>query len=167
MKEPRRSKWPIILTFLAGILVGAILYRAGTTATLTDHQTATAQTAHLALPGQPANDAEPAPAVASARTAPAVTSPEPIVVPSDPGATYELIEWRRMPNGHRMAMTKRVGPSGTTFTRREIDCQGMRFRYLGEGDSLEEARLDRPSVDLGPLTPESISTYVSQHVCAK
>lgn len=92
---------------------------------------------------------------------------DPVPVPSDPGATYHLIEWREMPNGNREAITRRAGRSGTSFARREIDCGSMTFRYLGEGDTLEEARIDRPTPTMGELVPGSISTDVSRFVCSQ
>ncbi len=159
--RPKRSKLPIILTFLAGVLVGAILYRAGTTSAANGNQAV-----NVVVPSEKAKVAEATPA--PVRTSqPSPLQVESISVPSDPSASYELIEWRRMSNGHREAITRRVGRSGMSYSRREIDCEGMRFRYLGEGGTLEEARSGTPDPDMGPLTPESISTYVSQHVCAK
>jgi hypothetical protein len=112
----------------------------------------------------PAPPSEPAPRPSA--SGPRRSEPQSIPVPSDPGASYQLLEWRSLPNGHREAMSRREGPSGISFARREIDCEGMRFRYLGEGDTIEEARIDRPSPEMGDLTPESISTYVSRFVCA-
>jgi hypothetical protein len=96
------------------------------------------------------------------------TEGEPISVPSDPGAAYRLLRWSRLPNGHLEALSRRDGPSGTSFARREIDCGAMKFRYLGEGDTLEQALADSPNPgDMSELTPESISTYVSEFVCRK
>ncbi|MGQ0558611.1 MAG: zinc ribbon domain-containing protein [Sphingosinicella sp.] len=90
-----------------------------------------------------------------------------IHVPSDPRATYRLLEWRTLPNGNRESLSRRDGPSGTYYTVREIDCGAMQFRYLGEGETISEARRNRADDTMGPLTPESISTYVSEFVCSK
>jgi hypothetical protein len=93
---------------------------------------------------------------------------EPVSVPSDPGATYRLLRWSRLPNGNLEAVTRRDGSSGTSFARREIDCRAMTFRYLGEGDTLEQALADSPNPgQMGELTSQSISTYVSEFVCRK
>jgi len=88
-----------------------------------------------------------------------------ISVPSDPRAAYELISRSTLPNGRLSVVTKRSGPSGVSYSRREIDCRAMTFRYTGEGDT--PAQLDRPygKGAMGPLTPQSISTYVAQSVC--
>lgn len=89
-------------------------------------------------------------------------------MPSDSGASYLLIRWRRVPNGHLESVSRRDGPSGVSYARREIDCDAMTFRYLGEGDTLEDAEADSPNRgEMADLTPESISTYVSQFTCAK
>jgi len=96
------------------------------------------------------------------------TEGESISVPSDPGATYRLLRWSRLPNGNLEAVTRRDGRSGTSFARREIDCDAMTFRYLGEGDTLEQASADSPNPgEMGELTTQSISTYVSEFVCRK
>jgi hypothetical protein len=93
---------------------------------------------------------------------------ESVPVPSDPNASYRLLEWRAMPNGHREAVTRRDGPSGTSFSRREIDCSGRQFRYLGEGDTIEDARTDSASIgEMEDLVAGSISTEVSMFVCGK
>jgi hypothetical protein len=88
-----------------------------------------------------------------------------ISVPSDPRAAYELVSRSTLPNGRLSVVTKRSGPSGVSYSRREIDCRAMTFRYTGDGDSL--AALDRPYAKgtMGPLTPQSISTYVAQAAC--
>lgn len=125
--------------------------------------------------GSPEPDAEtpstdlPTADLTMSPTQPPTMQGEAVSVPTDPGATYRLLEWRKLPNGHREALTRRDGPSGTSFARREIDCQAMQFRYLGEGDTIEEARLDRPEPPgpMGDLTEGSISTYVSEFVCRK
>lgn len=92
---------------------------------------------------------------------------ERIQVPSDSRASYHLLQWSKLPNGNREALTRRDGPSGTSYARREINCPSMQFRYLGEGDTLEEARANRADASLSELTPGSISTYVSEFVCRK
>ncbi|MBX3561102.1 MAG: hypothetical protein KF780_04745 [Sphingomonas sp.] len=99
-----------------------------------------------------------------------VTVPEgeAVPVPSDPRASYRLVSWSRMENGNLEALTRRDGPSGTSFARREIDCDAMTFRYLGEGDTLAEAEADSPNLgEMSALLPGSISTEVSEFVCRR
>jgi hypothetical protein len=98
----------------------------------------------------------------------AQTEGEVIPVSSDARATYHLLDWSQLPNGNREALTSREGPSGTSFARREIDCDRMMFRYLGEGDTRAEAEADAPNPgNMAELVPGSISTEVSEYVCGK
>jgi hypothetical protein len=94
---------------------------------------------------------------------------EPIPVEGDPArASYQLVRWSEMPNGHREALTRRDGTSGTSYARREIDCAGRRFRYVGEGDTRQEAEADAQNPgEMAELVPGSISSEVSDFVCAK
>lgn len=97
-----------------------------------------------------------------------VSEGESISVPSDPGASYRLLKWSRLSNGNLEAISRRDGSSGTSFARREIDCDALTFRYLGEGDTLDEALVDSPNPgEMSALTDQSISTYVSKFTCDK
>jgi hypothetical protein len=99
---------------------------------------------------------------------PADADGEFIPVASDPRASYSLLHWSAMQNGHREALTRRDGPSGTSYARREIDCERMRFRYLGEGDTREEAEADAPNRgEMAELVHGSISREVSEYVCQR
>lgn len=90
---------------------------------------------------------------------------QPVPVPSDPRARYDAIWMTRKPNGLIEVLTRREGPSGVRFALREVDCRGNRFRYLGEGDTREQAEQRRNRDQLTPLTEGSISTEVSQFAC--
>jgi hypothetical protein len=94
---------------------------------------------------------------------------EPIPVPGDPAhASYQLVRWSEMPNGHRESFTHRDGTSGTSYARREIDCSKRQFRYLGEGDTRQEAEEDLSNPGkMAELVPGSISSEVADFVCAK
>lgn len=88
-------------------------------------------------------------------------------VVSDPKAQYFLISHRKMQSGNIEALTKRIGPSGISHSRREIDCETSRSRYLGSGDKLEDASSDALSTaDLSIHEPASISGEVASYVCA-
>ena len=90
-----------------------------------------------------------------------------IFVPSDPKAAYSVVGKPTRKGSDVVAVTKRVGPSGTSYSRRLVDCSSMTFRYLGEGDTLAEAMQDRGGSQMGDLVPGSISTYVALHVCKR
>jgi hypothetical protein len=89
-----------------------------------------------------------------------------IEVWSDPKATYTDEGSGTLPNGNIWITTRRDGPSGVSFARREIDCKAGEFRYTQEGDTLEGMSDDAPS-DMAPLTEGSISTLVSDYACRK
>lgn len=102
------------------------------------------------------------------RSADSVETGEVIPVTSDPGATYSLLRWSTLPGGNREALTRRDGRSGTSYARREIDCEARTFRYLGEGDTEAEAEVDSPDPGkMGELVPLSISAEVADYVCGK
>ena len=90
---------------------------------------------------------------------------ERIPVPTDSKATYELVSKQNI-KGRLLVITKRVGPSGTSFAAREIDCQNATFRYLSEGSSMDALRANVRDTDpMSPLTRGSISTYVAIYAC--
>ncbi len=96
---------------------------------------------------------------------------QPISVPSDPGVSYRAVEIKAKPNGMVEILTRRQGPSGISFSLREIDCRNRSFRYLGEGDTREEAARaearNRPNNRMGQLTEGSISTHVANFACSR
>ena len=87
-------------------------------------------------------------------------------VPSDPRATYTMLSVTRGKGGRVLALSRRDGPSGTRYSRREIDCRAMMFRYTGEGDTETQALRPDPSADkMGPLVSGSISDVASRLAC--
>lgn len=91
---------------------------------------------------------------------------KPISVPSDPKARYWAVEGKRTSPTMVEILTKREGPSGTSYALRQIDCARRQFRYLGDGDTLAAAKNGTPSDRMGPLMAGSISTEVSDYACA-
>lgn len=93
---------------------------------------------------------------------------EPFTVESDPRANYRLLRWTRMRNGNIEAVTRRDGPSGTSFARREIDCRTRLFRYLGEGDALDDALKDSKNIgEMTDLVSGSIADVTVTVTCAR
>jgi hypothetical protein len=91
---------------------------------------------------------------------------QPISVPSDPRASYTALAIRPLANGRVEITTQRIGPSGTSFAVREIDCRTRSFRYLGEGDTRAAAEARRsPSPTMGALFQGSISDHVAAFAC--
>lgn len=105
---------------------------------------------------------------AASQPAPASEPGDAIDVPSDPGVGYRLLDVSPGKNGNLIAISRRVGKSGVSYARREIDCAAMTFRYLGEGDTLEQAKADSSNPgDMGMLTDGSISDVISGYACQR
>ena len=107
----------------------------------------------------------------SATTSPAAQVEEagiPYSAAADPKATYRLLSVKPGEDGNIIAMTQRIGPSGTSYSNREINCRAQLARYIGEGDTREEA--ERPSSNPANMAPllEGSSTHAAvQAACAK
>jgi hypothetical protein len=89
-----------------------------------------------------------------------------ISVPTDSSAKYYLLE-KSEANGRVTAVTKRIGSSGTTYSKRLVDCSKKTFMYLGDGSTLEEMRNSKPDKKMSALVPGSISGYVASAACKK
>lgn len=95
-----------------------------------------------------------------------VLAAQPIAIPSDSRARYEAISVTKRQDGLVEIITRRQGPSGTSFARREVDCRRRMFRYIGEGDTLEEAQRPAPNPgQMAALVKGSISYEVVQFAC--
>ena len=86
-------------------------------------------------------------------------------VPSDPGVNYAIIV-QDYGGGTKSVVTKRDGKSGITYSIREVDCNFETFRYMGEGDTLEEAinNLD-DTQKMSPITNGSVSYFILKAAC--
>ena len=92
----------------------------------------------------------------------------PISAPSDPGAQYRILAIERLPNGNLEVVSRRDGPSGTSFARREINCGDQTYRYLGEGDTREDAQQAGPNPgSMSEITGTSASSDVLRAACAR
>lgn len=92
---------------------------------------------------------------------------ERVLVPSDPKATYD-IEVMDVGQGKSalVVVGRRVGPSGTSFTAREVNCVNATFRYMGEGDTFDELKANiNDRAPMAPLVEGSISYYIVQAAC--
>lgn len=99
-------------------------------------------------------------------TLPLVAWAQPIPVPSDSGATYTALQVTPKPGRRVEILSQRVGPSGTSFAWREVDCRKDQYRYLGEGETREAAlRRKNPPLPMTALYEGSISWHVSRFAC--
>jgi hypothetical protein len=86
----------------------------------------------------------------------------------DPHARYFLLSVKPMPHDRYEALTRRQG-TGIFYARREIDCHGARrFRFIGMGDTREEAQRDVPNPgEMAEPVEGSTNLGVVQYVCRK
>lgn len=87
-----------------------------------------------------------------------------LTVPSGPKAKYLILE-KGGSGAQRTIVTKRTGPSGTSYSKRLYNCSEGTVKYLGSGDSLDGMRRSKPDSRLGLIVEGSIAYYVGLEVC--
>ncbi len=94
-----------------------------------------------------------------------------IDVPSDPNATYTIIQ-KNKTNGIAFIQTNRKGSSGISYSSRLINCRQDTFKYLATEDDanlfMEKHNNALETLDesnMGKLTNGSISYYVAVEAC--
>lgn len=100
-----------------------------------------------------------------ASTPPPASNEERILVPSDPKAEYFVME-RAGDQAKPILTTRRVGPSGTSFTRRMFDCKAKRVQDLADGDTWDEFKASSKSDAPYPLVEGSIADVLWNNACA-
>lgn len=106
--------------------------------------------------------------ITTAVTPPAEEGGTPYSAPADPNASYSLLSVKPGKGGNIIAMTRRTGSSGTSYSNREIDCGSQLARYIGEGDTREEAEKPAPNIgDMATLVEGSSTWAAVQAACAK
>ncbi|MEE4675711.1 hypothetical protein V2K57_13255 [Pseudomonas alliivorans] len=103
-------------------------------------------------------------AILAVMAMPVVAAETPLPVPSDTKAQYFVLE-RDTKGNERKITTKRAGPSGTGYSQRLVNCSAGTFKYLGDGETLQEMKASKPDVKMAPLTEGSISSYVAEAAC--
>ncbi|MCZ2496408.1 hypothetical protein GN316_06535 [Xylophilus sp. Kf1] len=87
-----------------------------------------------------------------------------VSVPSDPNANYYVLEKGGKGN-IRTIVNKRVGPRGTSYSKREYDCRKELVRYLATGDSLDEYKSSVMKDKFAPVAQGSIAYHISVVAC--
>lgn len=87
-------------------------------------------------------------------------------LPSDASADFTILE---VSSGwpERSIVTRRIGKSGTSYSRRLYNCESQTVKYLGSGGSLAEMESSPPDPRMGPIVFESIAYYVGQQACKR
>ena len=94
----------------------------------------------------------------------AFAAEKPIVVPSDPKAQFFVLE-KGGSGPERTIVTKRVGSSGTSYSKRLYNCKNSTVKYLGTGDSLTEMASSRADQNMGSIVEGSIAYFVGVEAC--
>jgi hypothetical protein len=95
---------------------------------------------------------------------PAVSGAATLHVPSDSKATYTILA-RDTSGNERTITTKRVGSSGTSYSRRLYNCADRTVKYLGSGETLDQMRASQPDPRMGSIVKGSIADYVGAEAC--
>ncbi|WP_369991279.1 hypothetical protein [Pseudomonas xanthosomatis] len=103
-------------------------------------------------------------AILGAALAPLALGATTLKVPSDTKATYTVLA-RDTSGNERSITTKRVGPSGTSYSRRLYSCSARTVKYLGSGDTLEQMQASKPDPQMAPIVSGSIADYVGAEAC--
>jgi len=89
-----------------------------------------------------------------------------LAIPTDARAKYTILEiGGKWPD--RSIVTKRVGSSGTSYSKRIYSCSNNTVKYLGSGDSLTEMRRSNPDPKMAPIVQRSIADYVGREACKR
>ena len=89
-----------------------------------------------------------------------------VSVPSDPNARYKIAVLAGFDRSALSVVSQRQGPSGTSFAIREVNCINQTFRYMGEGDTLQDAMANIRDTDrMAALFTGSISYHIVQAAC--
>lgn len=87
-----------------------------------------------------------------------------VSVPSDPKAQFFALE-KGGSGSERTIVTKRVGTSGVSYSKRLYNCANSTVKYLGTGDSLDAMSRSMPDPNMGPIVQGSIAYYVGIEAC--
>lgn len=88
----------------------------------------------------------------------------PLSVPSDSKASYFVLE-KSCTGAQCTILTKRVGSSGTSYSKRLYDCSANVGRYLATGESLEALKDSPPEPNMSLIVEYSIKYYVGKAAC--
>lgn len=87
-------------------------------------------------------------------------------IPSDAKAEYTIINQGGTRNQPTLT-TKRVGSSGTNYSKRIFDCNMQTTKYLGTGETLEEMKKSLPDPQMSMIIEGSIAYYQWKYVCKR
>lgn len=97
----------------------------------------------------------------------AVRADTEISVPADPVSTYTLISLRRVSEHVIEIEIKRDAPmTGTSYSKREIDCRKQVSRLAGEGSTPDAMEGDTDDESMDKLVEGTVPYDLAQYACA-
>jgi hypothetical protein len=88
----------------------------------------------------------------------------PISIPSDANASFFVLE-KSGKGLERTIVTKRIGSSGTSFSKRFYNCKDDTVKYIGTGDTIEAMNTSRPDLRMSSIVQGSIAYHVGIFAC--
>jgi hypothetical protein len=85
-------------------------------------------------------------------------------VPSDSKAEFFVLH-KGGGGTQRTILTKRVGPSGVSYSERLFNCANNTGKYLGTGNSLTEMAASKADPNMGSIVNGSIAYYIGLEAC--
>lgn len=91
----------------------------------------------------------------------------PITINSDTARYFVLEKQMKVDNNKnlRSIVTKRVGSSGVTYSKRLYDCKNNTVKYLGSGDTLEKMNTSKLDTKMSAIFDGSIAYEVGLIIC--
>ena len=91
----------------------------------------------------------------------------PIVINSDTAKYFVLEKNMKLNNNKKLRsiVTKRVGSSGVSYSKRLYDCKNNTVKYLGTGDSIDAMNKSKEDVNMSPIFNGSIAYEVGLIIC--
>ena len=96
---------------------------------------------------------------------PVLADEVPLNVPSDSSAQYFVLEKGGNSYVARTITTRRVGTSGTSYSKRLYNCEEKTVKYLGTGDSVPAMNASFADKKMSPISEKSIAYYVGLEAC--
>lgn len=101
---------------------------------------------------------------AAAKASPASVAQEQIHIPSDPAGRYFLVDLEYA-GTNAVITTRRDGESGSSYSRRFVDCRAGTGKYVGVSATLAGLDSSTPDPGMSNTLYESIAYYVSRRAC--
>ena len=105
------------------------------------------------------------PALAEDYVSPRGFAPVPVPRPSEPQAAYTLVDAWKTGGTRVQFVSRRAGPSGLGYTRREIDCRSGIGRTLASSETVASLQRDAPDPRAIAPVPGSSAQLTSAAAC--